>query len=369
MPHIHPLSFCVPTAHSLSKSTTNPLYGPDFFTDMLFELEDQTERIRSSYENKISEGEILNLPHPAILWYVIQKGNLWFSGFVTGIGLEDIKKGKISLHEHVMQKRVDDFANYLSTTGLQAEPVLLFHNHHKGINALEDEICKRQPDHYYRLENERHELWILSEAQEQQLQDYCKSLSHFHLADGHHRLQSTLQWAEKEAEVQHLLSFVISKKEVSNGSFIWGLKKWPSGLDSDRFLQKLQAYGAQPATYYDRLGPNKQILIEVENKVYALNPEINLDNADFIYKELLGFKGNSVSNAKAYFDYFPNRTELDFDSIASDKYCAQFAATPLSVDRLIERALSHQKLPPKSTFIRPKIPTGLLVHKQEKNKK
>ena len=114
---------------------------------------------------------------------------------------------------------------------------------------------------------------------------------------------------------------------------------------------------------------SKQILIEVENKVYALNPEINLDNADFIYKELLGFKGNSVSNAKAYFDYFPNQTELDFDSIASDKYCAQFAATPLSVDRLIERALAHQKLPPKSTFIRPKIPTGLLVYKQEKNKK
>ena len=78
-----------------------------------------------------------------------------------------------------MQKRVDDFANYLSTTGLQAEPVLLFHNHHEGINALEDEICKRQPDHYYRLENERHELWILSEAQEQQLQDYCKSFVPF----------------------------------------------------------------------------------------------------------------------------------------------------------------------------------------------
>lgn len=365
MPKIQPLQFFVPTAQHLYRSDTNPLYGPALFTDMLFAHQNNESLIRDAFETSVKKEEIKPLDYPNILWYVVQKRNQWFSGFVSGIPITEIKNGKISLHEHVMQKRVDDFTRYLDKTGLQAEPVLLFHKHHTGINSLEDEICKRSPDHYFRLDNERHDLWALSPEQESQLQRFCENLPHFHLADGHHRLHSTLQWAEKDTNVRHLLSYVISKKEVSNGSFIWGLKKWPKGIDSNSFQTKLKEFGAQTASYDDRLGKDKEILIELDNQVYALNPETEKDHADFIYMDLLGFENNSVSDAKAYFDYFPNRTELDFDAVSSDKYCLKIAAIPLSIDRLIERALAHEKLPPKSTFIRPKIPTGLLITKQE----
>lgn len=361
MPKIQPLSLCIPSAQSLFTSSNNSLYGPDLFTDLLFANEHKEHLIRKQFEGLIRDGKIKILEDPKILWYVVQKGNQWFSGFVTGIPIDEIKRGKISLHEHVMQKRVNDFTNYLSTTGLQAEPVLLFHEDNKGINALEDELCKRSPDFYYKLGNERHELWLLSAEQENCLNEHCKTLAHFHLADGHHRLQSTLQWAEKNSRIQSLLSYVISKKEVSNGSFIWGLKKWPNDLNSKAFHRKLEEMGAQSARYDDRLGKEHQVLIEFENKVHSLNPKTEKDPADFIFTEVLGFTDNAIHNIKNYFDYFPNRTELDFNALPSKDYCAKIATVPLSIDRLIERALSNEKLPPKSTFIRPKIPTGFLV--------
>lgn len=367
MPKIQPLTLCLPAEQNLFGSSSNPLYGPALFTDLLFVEAQEKKLIRSAFESTLKEGKIKKLEHPAILWYVVQKGNQWFSGFVTGIPIEEIQKGKISLHENIIQGRVDEFTRHLSSTRIQAEPVLLFHKDHEGINSLEDEICKRSPDHYFRLDNERHELWMLSKEQEKRLQEHCLKLPYFHLADGHHRLQSTLQWAGKNKEVKSLLSFIISKKEVSNGSFIWGIKRWPKGLNSNKFLSRLMELGAKPSNYNERLGKDHQILIEMENKVYALNPHEEKDHADFVYTDLLGFSNTAIDNTKNYFDYFPNRTELDFDAVSSDKYCVKIAMIPLSIDRLTQRALANEKLPPKSTFIRPKIPTGLLIVDQDKN--
>ena len=126
-----------------------------------------------------------------------------------------------------MPERVQLFSDYLSTVNRQAEPLLLMHEDPTFSLKMGESNHKKAPDFEFREESEIHQMWTLSSYQSKKLESFAKNLNQFHLADGHHRLASTQQWAEQHQKRGVALAFVMASNQLHNGVFFWAIKTKP----------------------------------------------------------------------------------------------------------------------------------------------
>ena len=160
-----------------------------------------------------------------------------FDGFLTGVELDE-NQATISTHEELLPERVSLFSDYLTEINRQAEPLLLVHESPDFSEQLKAKICHRKPDFHFQLEQEHHQLWVIPEEERESLESFSKHTTQFHLADGHHRLASTQQWAVQQGQTGVALSFVLASDQLENKSFMWAIRgtTMPEGL-SDFFVK------------------------------------------------------------------------------------------------------------------------------------
>ncbi len=343
MPLLHPLTLYCPSPSQLEASQVKSIQGPKAFVDIIAKAENH-QAIQAGIKALIKNKDYQS-PSKGHFWYRIKNLQGSFEGVLTGV-LATTETQNITTHEAVLDQRAELFSTYLTAVGFQAEPVLLMHENNTAAAALGKQIKTLEADFQYHLGTEQHQLWILNSQEASSLTHFCEEEQQFHLADGHHRYASTLNTGKENGSTPLLFSFLVAKDQVQNHAFTWAIK--------DEQLAEQLLQNLPPESICDKAAAN--IEIKTKDKHIYSQAATALPVSNYIVEKLLGINAQQKIDLKSFIDYYPPET---LGLKAAKAYPAIVNYKPLTLDQIITLAKAKKVLPPKSTYILPKLPTGL----------
>ena len=313
-------------------------------------------------------------------YYIYQHSNdeNCYTGIIAGASLEDYLQGKIKIHEQTISKREEMFYDYLKTTGFNAEPVLLTYKRSDIIDHLISIYSEQRPEYEFTTTNKvTHKLWLVNKSKDiESISQEFKKVGSLYIADGHHRMSSSslLFKENKTKENAYCMSYLISDNQISVQNFN-RLVKDLNGLSLPTFLNKLEDnFTVTEKTEYHKPTLNDEISMYIEEKWYSLiynpNENKNLNVVDKLDPSIL--TDNILSPILNIFDLrtdkrisFIDGTNLEaaIKKVDKKEFKILFVLKSISIETVKEVADKKLSMPPKSTYIEPKLRSGLTIYK------
>lgn len=350
--------------------------------------EDRHEKVRENFQKLIS-GQIIEKDKSAYYIYqLIKPDGSQVRGLIGLVSMQDYEDGKIKKHEETLTKRVELFAKYLLHVHFHAEPVLLTYPNNQRVNLLMDHEMKTLPIISFKdnKENE-HQLWkIENRLNLLQIKDSIEKNESLYIADGHHRMESSLAYTKemrkrlKDADdsdsLNYTLAMLVSDKELIIKDFN-RLVKDLNGLSAQEFLAKLSEnfeIGEREEIAF--FPPKKHYLgLYLEGKFYSLYVKREMLTVEglseldtYLFEELVLKPVLNIQDSRddERLGFLRGSGNIDGvlklkEKVDSGEYKAGFFFYPVVSADMEKVADLGLKMPPKSTYIEPKPLSGLTI--------
>lgn len=351
--------------HLRGKQATNPFS----FLHVIHPLaadglpgEEHRQAVRAAYEDFLRRGYLISESKPGF-WIYRQESPFGHrtTGLLGLVPTEDVKNGTVKAHEKTLAKREDLFAKYLNTAGFHAEPVLLAHRPVQGLQAWLDARCAERPEaEFATADGSEHALWLIQDPQDlAEVTRLLDPIDALYIADGHHRCASS---ARLGAESEGVLAFVLADDQLVVHPFH---RVVHAGTPDPAAWEAL----AQKATVTpcselpDRLEPGTLCLVHGNQRWILAPHERPFLDVDWCSDALLGpLWGITDLRTDKRLSFVPGTEGLK--TFAETQNPADWwiglAPTPWSaVEEVADRGAS---MPPKSTYIEPKLRSGVILY-------
>lgn len=311
-----------------------------------------------------------------------------FTGIISSISVEDYINGKIKLHEETISRREDIFTEYLDVTGFNSEPVLITYPDNENIEEIIEKYTSERAEYEFATTNKDiHYLWLIKNKEDiSSITNHFEKIDKVYIADGHHRSASSANLSKiKQSDnpavieaVNHFMTYMIPESQLKIYSFN-RLIKGLNGLTKEQFLMELDTYYRienKGEMYYS---PSKKhhFSMYLDNEYYSLylrkekfstsSPLDDLDSQliyDTVLSPLLGIK-DMRSDDRISYQSEKKGIGLMKSKVDEGEFSVGFGLFPVSVKQLKNIADSEFNMPPKSTYIEPKLRSGLTIYEFE----
>lgn len=316
-------------------------------------------------------------------FYIYQQKNenQTFEGIIGATAVADYLNGNIKKHEHTITAREKMFESYLDTTGFNAEPVLLCHQKNTAItNLIQYYKVTRAEYEFATTDKTIHKLWLVNSTKDINIIiNSFKNIDNLYIADGHHRSASSALLAQNSTKKNspYFMSFLIDENQLNIINFN-RLIKHTNGLTSYELIAEIKkSYtviekGSIPyspnftdeismyirETWYSLVALPKNI---EQDCVSRLDPAILSNN---ILAPILNIT-DEKTDENISFESGTTPLSKIAKKIDSGEYEIAFILKPISISALKEVADNNRFMPPKSTYIEPKLRSGLTIYSLE----
>jgi uncharacterized protein (DUF1015 family) len=320
------------------------------------------------------------------LYQQVKAGNI-YTGIIGCSSVEDYDKGVIKKHEQTLKDREEKLKEYLEVCDFNAEPVLFFYPSHAAIEDIISYYLVKHPAYdFTTTDRVRHKLWIIGDRKNVEIiRKAFEKTNAIYIADGHHRSASSasLAHAKKSKNPRHT-----GKENYNYYLGIFFSENQLKIFDFNRVVTDLNSH-AVPALLEKikekfRLLPHNQNMYRpehkhkfsmyVDGKWYELiaKPEIcgssdpvkNLDASilsDHILGPILGIDDLRTNKRVGFIPGSKGLEELKAQ-VDDGKFAIAFGLYPVSMTELRHIADEDGIMPPKTTWVEPKIRSGLVVY-------
>ncbi len=341
------------------------------------------EAVKERYESFINQGILIQDAEPSFYIYRQTKGTHQFTGVIAGVSVEEYKNDLIKKHEATITSRESMFTNYLNITGFNAEPVLLAHKHLPELDKYLEKVTKARPEYEFSTTDKiKHELWVINAEKDTKLITIYDSLNELYIADGHHRSASSARLKDtivknKQAQFpnhDYFLAYLIDEQKLEILEF-QRLVKTLNGLSAKNFLKACSEHfeieelkkARRPVQRHEivcLLGKEaysfkaKKSITAEKDVVKQLDAQIL---TDYILNPILGIEDLKTSKE---IEFIPGTKELKriIDRIKKEEFKVGFLLYPASINEVKEVADQGGIMPPKSTWVEPKMRSGLTIY-------
>jgi len=318
---------------------------------------------------------------------IIYRNKKVFTGIVAKSSCQDYLNGKIKKHEDTISEKENLFSEYLKTVNFNADPVLLTYPENDVIDNIIDKHSQTRAEfEFTTTSRETHYLWLLEDKEDiKTIEDSFAKMKSIYIADGHHRCASSALLSEKlkaenpehtgQEDYNFFMSFLISEHQLEIHEFNRMVKDL-NGLDKDEFLIKLDEYFKienRGETYYK---PNQKhhFSMYLDGEFYSLylrktiyNFKDALDQLDarILYKTVLKPILN-ITDLKndSRINYIKGQKDMAYvkSAIDDDEYEVGFGMLPPKIEDIKKIADEGLVMPPKTTYIEPKLRSGVTIY-------
>ncbi len=351
------------------------------------EGEKRFEMVRNRYLEFREENILLQDKTPCYYIYNIKTREANCCGIIAAASAEDYEKNIIRRHEDTIAHREELFKDYLNVVGFNTEPVLLTYPDNEVIDRLLSETMKSRPEYEFATYNkEIHSLWkIDNSAAIEKIKAEFEGMEKLYIADGHHRSASSYLLAKesREKNPQHtgeesynfFMSYLISESNLRVFEFSRLIKDL-NGHSKEEFLILLDKWFRIENRGIELYKPSKKhhFNMYLDGEFYSLylrktNYEFtdSLSELDSfilfekILKPVLGIEDLRYDKRIAYIhgrnDLIEIKTRID-----SGEFAVGFGMLPAMVQEIKQIADENLTMPPKSTYIEPKLRSGLTIY-------
>ncbi|MFK5972719.1 MAG: DUF1015 domain-containing protein [Flavobacteriaceae bacterium] len=356
------------------------------------------------FDNKVSKSERFKLVHNRYLEflkgnilmkdtkdsfyiYEIEKNDFKCCGLLCSTSVEDYQNDVIKKHEETIHRREELFANYLKTVEFNAEPVLMTYVNTDIIDKTIQKATKNTPEYNFTTTDKAtHRLWAISDKKTvMTLQGEFQKIDALYIADGHHRSASStlLSQQSKEQNPRHtgrehynfFMSYLIPESEIKIYEFNRMIQDL-NGLTKEEFLIKLKTYYKIENRGRTLYKPTKKhhFSMYLEGEFYALY----LKNKTYEFTDVLSKLDTQIllktvlepildildlrNNKRIQYGYGKQNIRKMKDEIDKGNFVVGFGLVPIAVDEIKAIADAGLVMPPKSTYIEPKMRSGLTIY-------
>lgn len=335
------------------------------------------ERIKGRYHDFLDQGIFIMDVAPAIYLYEQVKPEGTFLGLICGTSAADYDQDRIKKHEHTISSREEMFSKYLDLTDINAEPVLLTYRDDDGIEAIKRRYLKREPIYdFSTTDRARHRLWSIDAPDDiHSLQQAFEEVGSFYIADGHHRSASSSRLAAKrKAEggsesAQYFMSYLVPQSQMCIMEFNRLVKDLNGHQEAD-LLEALQEHFLIEQCDRERAKPRQkgEMAMYLAGKWYGMHlksPRAEVLDADLctdlILTPLLDIADLRSDRRVGFLGGHDGLGGLERE-VNGGNYAMGIALYPVSTEELMAVADRGEVMPPKSTWVEPKLRSGLTIY-------
>lgn len=336
------------------------------------------ENVKKNYDQFKSSGLLIKDQKPGFYIQELNLNGKTYNGIIAKANLRDYKIGRIKKHENTVKSRELVFKKYLKETRFNADAVLLIYRDQKAISDLIKAIQKQTPTSVISIsKNEVQKLWYVAEdSQVKKITKVFESVQNLYIADGHHRTASSMLLSDEENKAQKagFMAFLIPESELLVQEYNRMVTNL-NGLSEKIFLNRLKLkFNVVPCKSYDLCQNNNGFCMYLKGQFYSVSLQENFINRasplqaldvsilqEEILKPILGIKNTRTDKRLHYVSKNDNMRWIK-NEIDRQNYAVGFGLKPVTVNQLKAIADAKMTMPPKSTYIYPKLRSGLTIY-------
>ncbi|MBE50132.1 MAG: hypothetical protein CMP51_00300 [Flavobacteriales bacterium] len=360
------------------------IINPDYNSKKKITYKEKLKKVKNKYLKFIKKNILIQDNNENLYIYQQETLDQKYIGIIACVSAEDYIKKNIKVHEETITNREEKFKEYLNEVGYNAEPVLLTYNDNEIINNLILKHIKNRAEYEFTTTNKvTHKMWIISDSRLIMKITSCFEKTHnIYIADGHHRIaSSSLLHSEKSISNKYYLKnsdyfmcyllpftqlkiinfnrLIKIKNHIDKSKIIEEIKKFftvkkiNSPEYSPKFENEISMYfeGNWFSLLYNKIESNMKISKQIITSILSdkiLTPILGIidEKTD---EDIKFVEGNiCISKIKREID------KLNYD--------IAFILKPISIKQLKKVADNDEIMPPKSTYILPKLRSGLTIY-------
>ena len=310
-----------------------------------------------------------------------------FCGIIAATSVNDYNNNVIKKHEGTIESREILFENYLKTVGFNAEPVLLTYPDNDKIESILNKYTSSRAEYEFTTtDKQSHSVWLIKKSSDiDEIKEAFADMKALYIADGHHRSASSCLLAKHlQSENKHhsgledynfFMSYLIPESQLKISEFNRLIKDL-NGLSKEEFLMKLdewfridnkgqQIYKPSKRHHFSMYLDGEYYSLYLRKSIYQFKNALSYLDAEILYQTvlspILGIEDIRNSNRIKYShgknDIFSLKSKVD-----SGDYTVAFGMIPATVDQMKAIADANLQMPPKSTYIEPKLRSGLTMY-------
>lgn len=344
--------------------------------------------VRNRYQEFKEDGIFMQDKKPSFYIYkIVNRDGLVFHGMVGAASVEDYENNVIRKHEDTLETREIALKDYIKTVGFNAEAVLLTYPDNAEMARIIAEVMTRRAEYEFTTTyRDTHYLWnVDDEKLVEKIRKIYTEMPALYIADGHHRSVSSYLLAKdlREENEHHtgneaynfFMAYLIPESDLKIYEFN-RLVKDLNGLKKEEFLIKLDEFYRIENRGLEYYKPKEkhQFSMYLDGEYYSLHLRKNkyretnaLENLDSyilyvtILKPILGIE--DLRN-DTRIEYAHGKRELAYvqTMVDSGSYAVGFGLLPVTTEDLKNVADQNLRMPPKTTYIEPKLRSGVTVY-------
>ncbi len=345
------------------------------------------KRVNEKFLEFVAEQNLVRDKEKSFYLYRQIKDGHPYVGIIGCASVEDYNNRVIKKHEATIAFREEIFKNYLNLVEINAEPVCFTYPNHKEIDKITNRILLQFPEYDFTTTNRvRHSFWLIDKAEDvANISKHFKGVDSLYIADGHHRsASSALLGNELKAKnpnhrgdenYNYFMGIFIPESQLKIFEFN-RLVKDLGEYTPEKLLEDLTNEFEVTYVEGDYFKPEKvhEIGMYLNKKWYSLHPKEGLfkendpvNNLDVsiltnhILEPFLGISDLRTDD-RIYFMGGRDGIAKLKKEVDSGKAAIAFAHFPVTMEQLKKIADADAIMPPKSTWIEPKLRSGLTVY-------
>jgi len=364
------------------------IINPDYDKKTKLEGNKKFKLVKKKFSEFIEKKILIEDDKEYLYIYQQIKNNNKYTGIIAATSVDDYLNGKIKIHEQTLNNREKMFKDYLNATGFNAEPVLLTYKDNKIISSIINNIIKERSEYEFSTTNEvLHKLWRIDnkEYTEKIISEF-RRINKIYIADGHHRTSSSAILCEDlrknkrnynpKENYNFFMSYLIPESNLNIINYNRLIRNVNRKKENE-IIQNIKKYCIVINKGKKIYSPTKngEISMYFMGNWYSifLNHQKSKDNTTSVKLDTAMLSKKILSPV---FDINDERTDKNINFIEgtislneikikvdNGDYDIAFIIQPISINTLKEVADRNEVMPPKSTYIEPKLRSGITIYK------
>ena len=332
------------------------------------------QRVKNRFDQFMAEGTLIQDEKASLFVYEQKKEGHSTCGVIGLTSAKDYGKGLIKKHEQTLPKREAIFKDYLETCDIHAEPVLLTYPDNADIKKIISNQKTKEPIYDLTTSNRvRHTLWQIDNDEDiEGIRLGFRDVGSLYIADGHHRSASSYLLSEsgnlpEDHPYNYFMSYLVPESELQIYEFN-RLVTDLNGLSEEDFLKRISENFKVERLKNEEKPSRKGVFIFIMNKHwYRITCKFESKDIDptilneYIIAPILGIKDQRHDKRIAFAGGSHAMEKLK-KNVSSGKFILGIVLHPVSIQELKDISDRDEIMPPKSTWIEPKLRSGLTIY-------
>jgi uncharacterized protein (DUF1015 family) len=334
--------------------------------------------VKERYNRFLQEGTLIREDAPRFYLYRQIHDAHSHTGIIAAVSAQEYIDGHVKVHEHTLEKREHVFKEYLDITNFNAEPVLLtFRDEYRFHDLIRNCLLEKPVYDFTSTDHVRHQLWTVNNPEEESnIYSFFGGIDSLYIADGHHRCASSVLLAKERNSTKgenasgYFMAYLVPSADL----LIQPFHRLVAGLtqqESEKLLHDLSAVcELRPCIGMEAPRHRRSIGVFVGDRWLMADfskcgIDENLTDAalltEMILSPLLGIQ-DLRNDPRISFSGGSNKIPHVEAEVRAGKFQIAFTLFPVACDELMAVSDRGEIMPPKSTWVEPKLCAGLTIY-------